>query len=64
MPGEANRKFTIEIVESFWFIEVKMQREAFKLSAHLPSKYSDWPQVTKGRAGSKPAAVASLWGAL
>lgn len=36
----------------------------FKMSAHLPSKYPYWPQATKGPAGSKLAAVASLWGAL
>lgn len=46
-------KFNIEAV--------KVKYEApFKLSTHLPSKYPGWPQVTKGPAGSKPAAAASL----
>lgn len=30
----------------------------------LPSKCPDWLGVTEGRAGSRPAAAASLWGAL
>lgn len=35
-----------------------------KMRARSPSKYPGWPQVTREPAGSEPAAVASLWGAL